>query len=105
MSFEAIFIASDYVDLSTQNKVISCFESKETFQVIERRVSNEQSTHVYSYAGIQREDRPEDFYVSLEQKEVYLCFYSATTEQQSRITHFLAECLHEAGIQGDFEEL
>ncbi len=104
MSFEAVLITSKNMDSLIQNKVLSCFEASELFLVIERRISHEQSSCTYSYIETNRENRPEDFYVILEQLEVYLCFYSATTEQQNRITHLLAECLHRVGIQGEFEE-
>lgn len=105
MSFELVLTTGNKIDASTQSVILSCFESNVFFQVVERTIAKERLSCTYSYLETDRKDRPEDFCVIIEQAEVYLCFYSATTEQQNRVTLLLEECVHRVGIQEDFEEL
>jgi hypothetical protein len=48
---------------------------------------------------------PEDFYLSLEAQGLYLCFYVSTRQQEKDIINLLTDCLLQAGVSGQFEEI
>jgi hypothetical protein len=106
MGFELIFLTQELTMFKWQ-QVVRCLEASERLYLVktERPAVNKTLSAAYAFEENIRERWPEDFYLSLETQGFYLCFYSATNQQQERITTVLASCLSQAGIAGAFEEL
>jgi hypothetical protein len=104
MANELAFTVIQPIDIPTQNLVLSDFEHKGEFNLVNQDLQQRTSIRAYSFAEIKREKWPEDFQVSLGPNEVYLCFYSATYQQRAFVAQLLLASLGAAGIVGEFEE-
>ena len=105
MSEESIFIPINSISEPACNWVLSCFGERGIFRVIDQQNIGDVFSCTYAFADSNRIDWPEDFFVSLKQQEVYLCFYSATGQQRESVIQLLTKCLAEVGAEGRFEEL
>jgi hypothetical protein len=106
MGFELIFFTSQPKPVQWK-QVVSCLEKSTLFHVVESsRVVNSEISAAYAFEETNRGNNwPEDFYVSLEPQGVYLCFYSSTSQQEKYVANLLADCLLQAGLKGQFEEI
>ena len=104
MSEELILITHNAADQFVQSRVLAGFESQGEFHLLDQETIIEGTSRTYTFLKTLRDCWPEDFKVVINDKEVYLCFYSATNDQKAAVTKLLSACLNEVGIIGTFEE-
>jgi hypothetical protein len=106
MGFEWQLISAQSITGSARQALFAGFEEKKVY-VLKHRSSPAEVTGNYSLTDTahRRGEWPEDFTLSVIAQQVYLCIHTATGPQREAIIRLLKDCLHQAGIAGEFEEI
>jgi hypothetical protein len=105
MAFEFILHDQQFHELAVITSIVSCIRKCESFYELQNHPTLNRLELAFSFDSTPRKEWPEDFTISVEENEFYLCFHSATLAQRTSVIEALTTCLNKNGITTAFEEV